>query len=273
MIRRVLPCSVVVLLGLIALAWSAPDPKVEDSPQVKERKQIRDLQEKLAGTITEAIMIDPNTPLKEALEYFGDKFGMTILIDTEAFRADDEAVRIEDAPVRLPKMQNVSRGLILRLLLSQLRPAGGYRVRPGYLEVTTAKRLWPGNWADLERPQVPTLDLVLDKRPLEEALRELADNNDLNILVDTRVAEKAKKPVTARLRGVPIDTAVRLLTDMADLKSVVVDNVIYVTSKANAAALQGGDGLDILDPALGGKKSAAPAGPTEPKKPESEPKP
>jgi hypothetical protein len=49
------------------------------------------------------------------------------------------------------------------------------------------------------------------------------------------MGEKGKTAVTARLINVPLDRAVRLLADMADLKAVLLGNVLYVTSKENAA--------------------------------------
>ncbi len=57
-------------------------------------------------------------------------------------------------------------------------------------------------------------------------------------MLDARVGEAAKVPVSAELTNVPLDTAVRLLADMAGLKSVQIDNVVYVTTPANAAVLQ-----------------------------------
>src|SRR5439155_26824057 len=67
----------------------------------------------------------------------------------------------------------------------------------------------------------------------------LADSTGINVILDARVAEKAgKTPVTATLNGIPLDTAVRLLADMADLKAVAIDNALYVTTKPNAETLQ-----------------------------------
>ncbi len=36
----------------------------------------------------------------------------------------------------------------------------------------------------------------------------------------------------------PLDTAVRILADMADLQPVIMDNVIYVTTRENAVRLE-----------------------------------
>ena len=71
------------------------------------------------------------------------------------------------------------------------------------------------------------------------SIARLADASGISVVLDARVVEKAgKTPVTATLNNIPLDTAVRLLADMADLKAVAIDNVLYVTAKANAEALQ-----------------------------------
>ena len=89
--------------------------------------------------------------------------------------------------------------------------------------------------AELLRQRV---EVSFDKRPLAEALEELADATGFNIVLDPRVGDKAKASLTASLKGVPLETAVRVLADMADLKPVLLDNVFYVTTRANAAVLQ-----------------------------------
>jgi len=54
-------------------------------------------------------------------------------------------------------------------------------------------------------------------------------------VVDGRAAEQAKTPVSATFLNVPLETGLRVLADMADLKPVQVDNVFYVTTRDNAA--------------------------------------
>ena len=58
----------------------------------------------------------------------------------------------------------------------------------------------------------------------------------MNIVLDGRAGDKGRTPVTARLTDVPLDNAVKVLADMADLTPVVVGRVLYVTSKDNAEA-------------------------------------
>ena len=77
-----------------------------------------------------------------------------------------------------------------------------------------------------------------EEQPLKLALRSVSNKTGSNIVLDPRAGEKAQTAVTARLMNVPVDTAVRILADMADLQVVRLDNVLYVTTRENAARLQ-----------------------------------
>ena len=57
------------------------------------------------------------------------------------------------------------------------------------------------------------------------------------MVLDARSAKEAAAPLTADFSNVPLDTAVAMLADLAGLKMVPLENVLYVTSKENAATL------------------------------------
>jgi type II secretory pathway component GspD/PulD (secretin) len=80
---------------------------------------------------------------------------------------------------------------------------------------------------------------TFDRIPLADALQELAELSGVSVLVDERAAKMAQSPVKATLNNdVSLETAMRLLADMADLKAVRVGGALYVTSKENAKALE-----------------------------------
>jgi type II secretory pathway component GspD/PulD (secretin) len=83
---------------------------------------------------------------------------------------------------------------------------------------------------------MPLVSVVFEKRPLTEALKELSTLTDVSIVVDSRAGEKEGN--TATFKNVPLDTAVRVLADIAGLSSVLIDNVLYVTTRPNAKALE-----------------------------------
>jgi hypothetical protein len=114
--------------------------------------------------------------------------------------------------------------------------------------ITTGQFRFAEVYLDPDRRQRPSLEDYLVglplirrnfiKQPLEAALKELSEHSLINVVLDIRVAEKAQAAVTGDFADVPIDTAVELLANQADLKSVLLDNVLYVTSKKNAKTLE-----------------------------------
>src|SRR5262249_26461947 len=74
-----------------------------------------------------------------------------------------------------------------------------------------------------------------DKTPLTEALDELADLTGATIVLDGRVGDSAKTPVTARFNNtISLQDAVRLLAEMADLRVETENSILFVTSKPKA---------------------------------------
>lgn len=71
--------------------------------------------------------------------------------------------------------------------------------------------------------------------PLAQALRQLARETATNVVLDPRQASKSEVPIVLTLDGVPLETAVRLVAELAGLKAVRHANVLFVTSPAVAA--------------------------------------
>jgi RNA polymerase sigma factor (sigma-70 family) len=222
------------------------DPAKMKDPSVGSRSKVADLRKKLQQPITLEKGIDPNTPLLDALDFFSDHYGVPIIVETQAFKqeaalaGEEESGDVRAVPVALQRMTNVALGSALRLLLLQVPSASGatYVVRPEGVIITTQRIARPEDWIGEYRRGVPVVNAVLDKTPLREALQDLADQSGISVLVDGRAADKAKTEVAATLSNVPLDTAVRLLADMAELKAVAIDNVMYVTTPNNAKTLE-----------------------------------
>lgn len=273
LLTAVAVAAIVVSLTLSPAPGEAP--RAAEAPQGKAANRARDLRAKLAAPITLDRGIDPNTPLKDLIEFLAEKQGVTIVLDHEAFAAAG-IEQVEQQPMKLPKLVSVRFSSVLQLVLKQLKGSGTppgalYLVRPDFIEITTLCQARTEIWGPedpeatgepatrpmlLRRPQVPPpngteatgepatrpmLPLChadFDKQPLSEALRDLAEATGITIVLDGRVTDKAKVTVTTTLNNVPLDTAVRLLADMGDLAVVQTDNTLYVTSKENAKALQ-----------------------------------
>lgn len=183
--------------------------------------------------------IDKGTPLKDALDFIcrihlvRPNETIRYRIDHQAF-ADAGEPNIEEKQVELPPMPMVPLAVILNELLGRMEPEcrGTFRIVNGYLEITTLARLNSGYYFD------QPIDIEFDKLPLAEALQEVMDKNGVTTVLDGSVGEKAKTPVTTIFHQVPLETVVRLLADMADLRVVPMQNMLYVTSKEKADALR-----------------------------------
>jgi hypothetical protein len=100
----------------------------------------------------------------------------------------------------------------------------------------------------IQRQMRQRVSVKFENLQLNAALRQLARETATNLVIDGRVAKKALSPVTLTLNDAPLETVVQLLANMAGLKPVRVGNVLYVTTKVNAAELRADP--DSVPPAI-----------------------
>jgi WD40 repeat protein len=95
------------------------------------------LREKLATVVNLDKGIGANTPLKDVLEFLTSRYKLTIVVDTQAFKAIGIQA-VEDWPVRLPPLRNASLTTVLVVLTSQIN--GSFLLRRDYIEITTSNQ-------------------------------------------------------------------------------------------------------------------------------------
>lgn len=165
-----------------------------------------------------------NRPLTDVLEHLAEQSGVSIIIDA---RVSNKARTTVTAKVN-GKLETV-----VRLLTDA---AGLKHVVAGNMIYVTS----PANADRFAEISSGPMDgaIAIDEircrnQPLLEAVGEWS-----TWVLDSRVKQKANIRVTARwLNQVEPDTAIRILTDMAGLRHVVVDDVVYITDAANAKKL------------------------------------
>jgi hypothetical protein len=243
MAQSALRASVFVLFAVVSLVWSGPEAKPPArTAETKEKAPdpAREVRVKLARPISLPQGIGGNTPLKDALEHLTDRQDVPIILDPmvpqlgQALGVGD----IADRPVKLPKLQNVPLRTVLDMLAAQTDSA--YLVKPGYVEFTLPQRANPIAWLPPNSRQdavIPKVHLDVERRSLDQALRDMADATGISIVLDPRAGDSSKTLVTITLTNVPIDTAVSVVADLSGLKMVALDHVLYVTSPANAKVL------------------------------------
>jgi hypothetical protein len=184
-------------------------------------------------------------PLKEALELLlrelrTDSAQLPILVDTEAFKAENPdayptADSFYETTVMLPRLPPAITGArALRLILSFVPTKNAtYVVMPDHILVTTMT---------LTAPEHKLQTLVqgsFERRPLHVALTQLSQEAGVPIVIDSRATENAKRPVSATfLQEVELGSALRVLTEMAELKVIVLEKTIFVTTPAHVDVLR-----------------------------------
>jgi hypothetical protein len=219
--------------------------RAAESPTAEQARRAAEVRRKLAATVNFGGADDPEAKLGELLDLLAKLYDIAFEINEQAFK-DEMIDNMADKPIgkAIPKMNNVSVEAALRRILARIPAPSGttFVVRGGVVEITTRRYVSPSQWGggQGEGGMVPTPEtsIVFEKRELRDALQEIADATGVNIVLDARVGDKGKTPVTATMRAVGVDTAVQLLANMADLTILPVENVLYVTTKENAKALR-----------------------------------
>lgn len=220
-----------IVVGLAFLSWAAPPTKEATSPapKVNQRANYPGLQ-------------DVRATLNDALDQVSKLYGVTFEINQQAFEMDQlkDVGRTPVAETPIPEMKNARLNRVLRTILRRVPASSGttYSVRDDHIEITTNAFQRAEIWGSYRGPYLPLVNATFDKSPLADATRQLADQAEFTVLIDSRAGDKAKTPVSARLLNTPLDTALRLLCDMADLRTVHLDNVLYITTRENAEAME-----------------------------------
>jgi hypothetical protein len=178
--------------------------------------------------------------LKEAVSLLQEKLKLRghelpIHVDVGAFQADNpEAASIYDTQVAFPAAPRQMKVVqVLHFMLSRVEPANAAcLIRPGYLEVTTWER------AEVGYLLGQAVHVSFERRPLALALEELYQLTGVAVVLDPRALRQAQIPISGNFTNSPsLGSVLLLLSEMAGLKMLVGDNMIYMTTPAHARQL------------------------------------
>jgi hypothetical protein len=115
------------------------------------------------------------SPLKDVLEYLSERYGLTFIVDTQAFEQAGVGGgrNVQETPVNLPRMPGVTLATVLRFLLAQVN--GTYLIRRDYVEITTTDR----SIAEKAVRAYPVADLVI---PIPNAINQANLSQNLQVL-------------------------------------------------------------------------------------------
>jgi hypothetical protein len=159
-----------------------------------------------------------------------------ILIDRNAFKAEfPDAPDVLDTMVSFPAFpKKMTLGEILRIGLKGIPTSNAtFVVLPERIEITTFTE------ASAEKRLQQQITATFDNRKLSDVLRELSEKFGTTIVIDKRAAGKEEQVVSATfLNDVTLAGALRVLTEMCELKVLVLDGAIYVTTPQHAEVLR-----------------------------------
>jgi hypothetical protein len=161
---------------------------------------------------------------------------LPIFVDVKAFQEESSQAlfRGEIPPPKLlglPRRMRV--GDLLQLIVAQLEEESTLLIRKNRVEITTKKA------ASRDNLLKQTFVASFDQHPLEFILEDLADITGVSVIIDGRSKEKIRTPVTARFRNdVPLRDALRMVTESAELKLVILPGGLFVTTPSHADVLE-----------------------------------
>jgi hypothetical protein len=238
--RRPLRLSFIALFCLSCSRGSvfANDPPAPVPNDIKPKKE--SAAETINKTLDKTISMEfANQPLNEAITKLTEQTKLNFILDRGTIQ--QMGIAPEQAVVT-GKLENVKLRTGLRRLLSQYNL--GYAIIGDMVLISTEDMA-------IHRQMRQRINLSLEKVPFQEALKQLAKETATNLVLDARVTKEGLTAVTLNLEDVPLEVAVRLMANQAGLRPVRTGNVLYVTTKANAAELRNdGEGASVVNPGI-----------------------
>jgi RNA polymerase sigma factor (sigma-70 family) len=226
-------------------------PYVPPPAVVGEKQRLREWRDRLVDPINYLGLDDPQATLGEALDQLAKAYNVTFVVNERAFRAENLINPLEtDKDIRRSKIASISippfRGrlrTVLQTILDHVETTSPhltimFLVRKDHIEITTSTFVRMELGFRNERPIPPLVWDSFEETDLAWILPRLAETSGYNIMADPKAGEKLHTRITMQLNNVPVDTAVRLMANMAGLSVVRLDNVFYVTTAENAKQLR-----------------------------------
>ncbi len=218
------PAVVVMLVWTLAPATALPAPATPDSAAQRKTETPAEKIRRALDQVTD-LEID-NQSFQLAVAQLREQTKVNFVLDRQSVAS--VGVDIDNMPVSV-KLQKVKLRSGLRTFLGQHNLS--FAIVGDAVLITTEEMA-------IYRQLKQRVSLELSQVQFGAALKQLARETATNLLMDSRVLKESQASVTLQLDDVPLETAVRLMAEMAGLKPVRVGNVLLVTSKANAADMR-----------------------------------
>jgi len=231
-----------VSLGLVlissALLIAAPVHAQPNKEKVPTNAKSRTILANLDTPVKAALFADP-MKFSTFLEVVGNELerqdrAIIFGVDEESYREEHPDFNANDATIHLKNLPaNTTLHHVLRQAIKSLPVKSAYVIRAGKVEILPAAR------TSKEYLLNQTFFADFSERRLDQALEDLSELTGVSIVLDARVKQKAQGTVSARFYDdVAVQDAVRILTEMAELKVVYLVTGLYVTTPEHAKVMQ-----------------------------------
>jgi hypothetical protein len=212
-----------------------------DLPPQSSNNTARDLMDRLQMRILDAKSFQHPMFARDALlliyEIYRHKgMEMPVLIHVNEFSAQGtDRPPADEAQIALPPFPRTMTAIgVLRSVMAQISKIQGVPVE--MLLRDGAVHIVPKNKASLLAE--PILGRF-ENRPMGEIVQELTDMVGLSVILDPRTEEKIKTRISVTFRDdFTVESALRTVVDMVGLKMVDMQPGLYITTPANATALE-----------------------------------
>ncbi len=229
--------SVRFLMALAAGLALASTATAQNPPAAKKADPTAEMLSNLRAPIQRDVLKEMS--LNELAQFVSRNLEVTVLVNAQAFRTVGQ-----DNPGEMTLKPIQIRGTPLNTILNHALAAhdATFLVRKGHIEIVpvvfAAKET--KNLADPNGDmgggglKEPLVSVIFKEKPLNEAVAELAEEFDLNVVVSPQSADAKTGFVNARLLNVPADKALELLAVQCDLRVIRKGNAFLITSRDHA---------------------------------------
>lgn len=246
--------AAVLAAGLLALPGGVPAQEKAEAPARPQAKLEPRTVEPVLQVLRQPVHFEGDltqTPLGELAVTLARQYELNVVIRTDLFKAEGDANILDRRPdLGVTRLDGLSLRRFLDLILGGTNAT--YLIRKGLVEVvpvryaakeTGGELKATGPDGDRVRLAEPLVSVVYKEKALNEAVADLAEEFDLNVVVGPQAADNRMAFVTARLLNVPADKALELLAVQADLRVVRKGASFLITSRDHANDLFG-EGLE-----------------------------
>jgi type II secretory pathway component GspD/PulD (secretin) len=198
--------------------------------------------EKLRKALQQPVTIEiVDQPLEVAIQQLKEQTKLNFTLDRAALAANDpNNIMIGPGGIPIPNPNGATQNVTIKAKDRKLRDTLKSMLSGNNLTFVVIGDTVLITSEDLavQRQLKQRVSLDLDGVSLSQAVKQLARETGANLVLDPKMKKEAEAAVTLQMEDVPLETAMRLLCEMGGMKPVRMGNVLYITSKANAAELR-----------------------------------